>query len=51
MEPVNIEAADRGAWKITHRCKMCGYEKRNRTASDDSFDEILALSRKCSEKL
>jgi len=42
MEPAGIEGSgDRQA--IVHRCVVCGYEKRNRTAPEDDFDAILGV--------
>lgn len=28
---------------LTHRCEICGFEGRNRSAPDDDLDRILAL--------
>jgi len=42
MEPVKIEI-EKGETKITHRCVLCGYEKRNIAATNDSMDEILRI--------
>jgi hypothetical protein len=40
MEPIKIEI-EKGEPVITHRCIVCGYEKRNKTAQNDSMDEIV----------
>ena len=43
MEPVEVELIN-GKYTITHRCILCGYEKRNKTAEDDNFDAIVTVS-------
>ncbi len=40
MEPVKIESV-KNEFVITHRCKKCGYEKRNKVAIDDNLDKFL----------
>jgi rubrerythrin len=42
MEPILIEI-EKEKTKITHRCIVCGYEKRNKTADNDSEDEIVRI--------
>jgi hypothetical protein len=31
---------------LTHKCLKCGFEKRNKIAGDDNFDELLKYSKK-----
>jgi len=46
MEPVSIEVKKVGSsFIITHKCLKCGIVKKNRSAKNDSFDAILALSK------
>jgi hypothetical protein len=42
MEPIKVEI-EKGEPTITHRCVICRYEKRNRTAQNDSENEIIRL--------
>lgn len=42
MEPVGF-TIKHGNYILTHRCTRCGIEKRNKTATDDSFEAILRL--------
>jgi hypothetical protein len=48
MEPVEIEMKE-GEYVITHRCVKCGYQKKNKAAADDNFEEILGICRKAKE--
>ena len=43
MEPVSYIKKG-GDFVINHKCLKCGFEKRNRTCSEDSFDEMLKIS-------
>lgn len=45
MEPVCIEP-EKGGQKMTHRCVVCGQEKKNKVAPEDDFEVILRISRK-----
>jgi predicted Zn-ribbon and HTH transcriptional regulator len=42
MVPVMVEIKG-NEYILTHRCLQCGYEKRNKTASQDDFEAILKL--------
>jgi len=42
MEPVEYEVKG-GETTILHRCTVCGFERRNRTAPNDDLDAILAI--------
>jgi len=52
MKPIRVEK-EVEKYVITHRCTKCGYEKRNKTSEDDSFEEIINLAKtnyeNCSE--
>jgi hypothetical protein len=43
MEPISIETKH-DETIITHRCVVCGYEKRNKSAENDSQEEILKVT-------
>jgi len=43
MEPVDV-SLEKGEKILLHRCVTCGYEKRNKAAPDDNFDELLKMS-------
>ncbi|MFH0854322.1 MAG: RNHCP domain-containing protein [bacterium] len=40
MEPIKIESEGK-EFIITHKCKKCGYEKRNKISADDNLDGLL----------
>ncbi|KKS64475.1 MAG: hypothetical protein UV40_C0004G0012 [Parcubacteria group bacterium GW2011_GWA1_42_7] len=42
MEPAEIEMKE-GEYVIIHRCVKCGFEKKNKAAEDDDFEEILRI--------
>lgn len=42
MDPVGLNQKH-NEWIITHRCRVCGKKQNNKTAGDDSKDEILKL--------
>lgn len=44
MEPVGVEIKN-GGYTIIHRCVACGFEKKNKSAKDDTFDVIIKLSK------
>ena len=45
MEPIAIETTAKKGYVIVHKCKKCGEVKRNKSAEDDNFDEILKISK------
>jgi hypothetical protein len=45
MEPISVQVKGTG-YVITHRCTKCGHTKPNKTAENDEFDAILAISTK-----
>lgn len=44
MAPVAV-SQKRDDFFLLHRCTQCGFERPNRSAPEDSFDALLALSR------
>jgi hypothetical protein len=42
MEPIGLESKG-GNYTIIHRCQKCKTERRNRTATPDNFEAMLAL--------
>lgn len=44
MEPVAVEGST-SAYRILHRCQVCGYEKWNQAAPEDDFEQLLNLAR------
>lgn len=45
MEPVGLEIKN-GEYIIIHRCKKCGFMRKNKTSLDDNFETVLNLSKK-----
>jgi hypothetical protein len=43
MAPVGTFARSKGEQVIVHRCLGCGFERHNRIAADDNFEEVMAL--------
>ena len=43
MAPTGVEL-EHGEYILTHRCLRCGAVKRNKTAEDDSFDELVRIN-------
>ena len=43
MEPIGIENAKKGQYKIVYRCTKCGLVKRNIKAIDDNMDLIIKI--------
>jgi ribosomal protein L37AE/L43A len=44
MKPVSV-VSDGARFIITHRCEICGKEKRQRTSDEDNMDAIIELSK------
>lgn len=42
MEPIGA-LSERDGIVLVHRCVVCGYTRRNRSATDDDHDAVLAL--------
>lgn len=45
MKPIYLEVKSKG-YVIVYRCQKCEAVKRNKASKDDSFEAILALSRR-----
>ncbi len=43
MEPIALENKS-GEQIIVHRCVICGYQKKNKTSKEDSFEELLNIT-------
>lgn len=48
MEPVSV-LFSRNGWILTHRCVLCGYEKRNRSADEDDREVMIRIARSMSD--
>ena len=51
MEPVAVEQDARRGWMVVHRCRRCGFTRRNRSAHDDprqpdDFEAMLGIARR-----
>jgi rubrerythrin len=44
MKPVAIEL-EHSEYIIIHKCTKCGHVKKNKSAPEDNFEEILKLSK------
>lgn len=42
MEPIALENKN-GEQVIVHRCIKCGFQKRNKVAKNDSFNDLLNI--------
>jgi hypothetical protein len=49
MEPADIEGSS-SAYRILHRCQVCGAEKWNQAAAEDDFEQLLALARRSAQR-
>lgn len=47
MQPISVES-DGERFIITHKCEICGKEKRQRTTDNDNIDTIIDISRNTS---
>lgn len=43
LRAVGIEKGKKDSWKIIYKCEKCGMMKKNKAASDDSYEKILEL--------
>lgn len=50
MEPVGLELKN-GRYILLHRCRKCGFERRNKVAENDDFEAVLKLARQKKEQL
>lgn len=49
MEPIFLER-EKGEQKLTHRCIVCGYEKKNKASAEDDFEALVVLAKKIAER-
>jgi len=49
MEPVGLRI-DKGHYIITQRCRICGLERNNHTAENDSTEALIKLSQTIAKK-
>ena len=49
MEPISIEKEGQ-KYMVTHRCKICRGEKRNKIEESDNFDSVIKISKEISDK-
>lgn len=49
MEPVEILQKN-GEFMIMHKCKKCGFERKNKLAENDDRNEFFKLSKKLAER-
>lgn len=45
LKPIAIEDNAKKGYVIVHKCSKCGEIKRNKSAEDDNFDEILKIAK------
>ncbi len=45
MKPIGAEE-NGGEWSVLQRCEKCGFERKNKIANGDNFDEVVRLSTK-----
>lgn len=50
MEPVDIEQKG-GKFVIVHRCRKCGFTRRNKVQENDDFDAVLKISHSKANRL
>lgn len=43
LEPVAVEKAKKGDYKIIYKCSLCGTIKKNVKANDDNMDKIIEI--------
>ncbi len=44
MKPVGV-TKEGSEYILTHLCTVCGFERRKKVEKEDSFDEVIKLSR------
>jgi Zn ribbon nucleic-acid-binding protein len=47
MAPVGLDHSGKKGWIIIHECTKCGHTMKNKSAEDDSQDEIAKLGKEC----
>lgn len=41
---------EKSQYMIVHTCVFCGFEKKNKVASNDSFEELLKIQKQYADK-
>ena len=49
MEPIFLEQ-DKQSQKLTHRCSVCGFTKKNKVNIEDDFAALLELARQIASR-
>ena len=44
MKPIMVEPSAKKGYIISFKCTKCGEVKRNKSADDDNFDELLKVT-------
>ncbi len=45
MRAVGVVIRRTGEYVLVHKCEKCGFERLNRIAGDDDFEQILKISK------
>ena len=43
LKPISVEPSSKKGYIITYKCEKCDEVKRNKSADDDNFDELLKI--------
>jgi Zn finger protein HypA/HybF involved in hydrogenase expression len=49
MKPIRVEGTEK-AYRVLQRCIVCGYEKINKVASEDSIETLVAIIKENSSR-
>jgi rubrerythrin len=50
MEPIDLELKY-GKYSIVHRCKKCGFTRKNKVCDEDNYEAVLELAKSKTNKL
>jgi len=50
MRPIAVELHSKKGQQIVHKCKVCGFSRKNMAADDDDMDAILEIMREAARK-
>ena len=45
LKPISIEENSKKGYVIVYKCEKCGEIKKNKSATDDDFDEMLKVAK------
>lgn len=45
MKPIAVFTRRTGEYVLVHKCEKCGFERYNRIAGDDDFEEVCLISK------